>query len=155
MNPLEQPPVVLVSRVKSSDKKEASGKEAYKRVKTWPISELKSVDGRTAEAVDFDLQFERQVYKWVASSVAEKKNFITAIYKVRIIFVGLLYRMVVPALHVVTYCLLLQAVHKYVEHKKPNFLNVDEDRLKQLLLTSTESKKRSAGEPEDEIIQKG
>ena len=82
VNPLERPPVVLVSRVKSSDKKEASGKEAYKRVKTWPISELRTVDGRSTDGPEFELQFERQVYKWVASSVAEKKNFITAIYKV-------------------------------------------------------------------------
>ena len=85
MNPLEHPPVVLVSRVKSSDKKEASGKEAYKRVKTWPVSELRSVDGHSTDGLDFDLQFERQVYKWVASSVAEKKNFITAVYKVMFI----------------------------------------------------------------------
>ena len=83
MNPLEQPPVVLVSRVKSSDKKELVGKEAYKRVKTWPLTELKLVDGHSSDGVDFDLQFERQTYKWVASSVAEKKNFITAIYKVK------------------------------------------------------------------------
>lgn len=86
VNPLEQPPVVLVSRVKSSDKKEASGKEAYKRVKTWPVSELRAVDGHSADVLDFDLQFERQVFKWVASSVAEKKNFITAIYKVMQIY---------------------------------------------------------------------
>lgn len=82
VNPLEHPPVVLVSRVKNSDKKEASGKETYKRVKTWPISELRTVDGRSADGLDFDLQFERQPYKWVASSVSEKKNFITAVYKV-------------------------------------------------------------------------
>lgn len=82
VNPLERPPVVLVSRVKSSDKKEVSGKEIYKRVKTWPISELRTVDGRSSDGPEFELQFERQVYKWVASSVAEKKNFITAIYKV-------------------------------------------------------------------------
>ena len=82
VNPLERPPVVLVSRVKSSDKKEVSGKEVYKRVKTWPISELRTVDGRSSDGSEFELQFERQVYKWVASSVAEKKNFITAIYKV-------------------------------------------------------------------------
>ena len=49
----------------------------------------------------------------------------------------------------------LQAVHKYVEHKKPNFINVDEDRLKQLLMTASESKKRASGEPEDETLQKG
>ena len=86
VNPLERPPVVLVSRVKSSDKKEVSGKEVYKRVKTWPISELRTVDGRSSDGPEFELQFERQVYKWVASSVAEKKNFITAIYKVLYVY---------------------------------------------------------------------
>ena len=82
VNPAERPPVVLVSRVKSSDKKEGTGKEVYKRVKTWPLSELRTVDGRSSDGPEFELQFERQAYKWVASSVAEKKNFITAIYKV-------------------------------------------------------------------------
>ena len=46
-------------------------------------------------------------------------------------------------------------MHKYVEHKKPAFLNVDEERLKQLLTSSTEGKKRSSGEIEDDSLQKG
>lgn len=82
VNPLDHPPIVLVSRVKSSDKKEAAGKEAYKRVKTWPLADLRSIDGRSADGLEFELQFERQVFKWVASSVAEKKTFMTAVYKV-------------------------------------------------------------------------
>lgn len=49
----------------------------------------------------------------------------------------------------------MQAVHKYVDHKKPVFLNVDEERLKQLLMSGSEGKKRSSGEMEDDSLQKG
>lgn len=46
-------------------------------------------------------------------------------------------------------------MHKYGEHKKPTFVNVDEERLKQLLLTTSESRKRASGEQEDDTLQKG
>lgn len=77
--------VYLISRVKVSTDKKESGKEtSYKRVKTWQLSELKMVDGHTVdtEGPAFDLHFDKQAFKWVASSVAEKKSFIAALYKV-------------------------------------------------------------------------
>lgn len=42
-----------------------------------------------------------------------------------------------------------------MEHKRTVFQNVDEERLKQLLLTTPETKKRSSVEQEDDTIQKG
>lgn len=42
-----------------------------------------------------------------------------------------------------------------MEHKRTVFQNVDEERLKQLLLTTPETKKRSSGEQEDDTVQKG
>jgi hypothetical protein len=42
-----------------------------------------------------------------------------------------------------------------VEHKRTVFQNVDEERLKQLLLTTPETKKRSSAEQEDDSVQKG
>ena len=42
-----------------------------------------------------------------------------------------------------------------MEHKRTVFHNVDEEHLKQLLLTTPETKKRSSAEQEDDAIQKG
>ena len=42
-----------------------------------------------------------------------------------------------------------------MEHKRTVFQNVDEERLKQLLLTTPETKKRSSAEQEDNAVQKG
>ena len=69
--------------MKTSDKKE-SGKDTFKRVKSWGLSELRVVDGHRvdAEGPEFDLAFDRQTFRWIASNVADKKAFITQLYKV-------------------------------------------------------------------------
>ena len=54
-----------------------------------------------------------------------------------------------------TYLSCSKALHKYVEHKRTAFHNVDEEHLKQLLLTTPETKKRSSAELEDNTQQKG
>ena len=86
VNVVEKPPQVTISRVKSSERKasEKSDRELYRRVKTWRLSELKLVDGKSAdtEVPEFDLHFDRSTFKWIASSVAEKKAFVTCLYKV-------------------------------------------------------------------------
>ena len=81
VNKQEDPPVVEITRVKSSEKKEV-GKESYKRVKSWILSELKSVDGHGSESLEFDLTFDKQTFKWIAATVSEKRAFITQLYKV-------------------------------------------------------------------------
>lgn len=72
-------PVVLLSRVKAMDKKESSS--AYKRVKTWSLVELKLVDCHS-EGAELDFKFEKQIFKWVAVNIAEKKSFILNLFKV-------------------------------------------------------------------------
>ena len=83
VNKQEDPPVVEITRVKSSEKKEA-GKESYKRVKSWVLSELKSVDGHSSDGLEFDLTFDKQTFRWIATSLPDKKAFITQLYKVRV-----------------------------------------------------------------------
>ncbi len=75
--------LVEVTRVKSS--KEGGGKESYKRVKSWNISELRTVDGHTPDSPEFDLTFDKQTFKWIASNVSDKKAFVTQLYKVRVV----------------------------------------------------------------------
>ena len=83
VNKQEDPPVVEITRVKSSEKKEA-GKESYKRVKSWILSELKSVDGHGSESLEFDLTFDKQTFKWIAATLSDKRAFITQLYKVHL-----------------------------------------------------------------------
>ena len=84
MNQQEGTHQVLISRVKTSDKKEPTKDGSYKRVKTWQLRELRVVDARSVdtEVPEFDLHFDKQVFKWIASSVSEKKSLITCLYKV-------------------------------------------------------------------------
>lgn len=72
-----------INRIKTSDKKEA-GKDTFKRVKSWPLSELQVVDGHrvNGEGPEFDLGFDKQTFRWIASNVADKKTFIVHLYKV-------------------------------------------------------------------------
>lgn len=53
----------------------------YKRVKTWPLLELKLVDCHSEDS-ELDFKFDKQIFKWVVSSIAEKKSFILNLYKV-------------------------------------------------------------------------
>uniref|UniRef100_A0A3P8UV16 Exocyst complex component 1 n=2 Tax=Cynoglossus semilaevis TaxID=244447 RepID=A0A3P8UV16_CYNSE len=73
----EKPVQVKVVKVKKSDKG-----DFYKRQQTWELRDLTEVDAKDAskENPEFDLHFEK-VYKWVASSTAEKNSFISCIWK--------------------------------------------------------------------------
>jgi len=71
----EKPFQVNIYKVQKSDK------EVYKKKQTWPLSDLKAVDGKDAkeETPEFDLYFEK-CYKWTASRVADKDEFIETLY---------------------------------------------------------------------------
>ncbi|ELV11086.1 Exocyst complex component 1 [Tupaia chinensis] len=73
----ERPVQVKVVKVKKSDKG-----DCYKRQIAWALRDLAVVDAKDAikENPEFDLHFEK-VYKWVASSTAEKNAFISCIWK--------------------------------------------------------------------------
>uniref|UniRef100_A0A8C9VM61 Exocyst complex component 1 n=1 Tax=Scleropages formosus TaxID=113540 RepID=A0A8C9VM61_SCLFO len=73
----ERPVQVKVVKVKKSDKG-----DFYKRQMAWELRDLTEVDAKDAnkENPEFDLHFEK-VYKWVASSTAEKNSFISCIWK--------------------------------------------------------------------------
>ncbi|XP_015241058.1 PREDICTED: exocyst complex component 1 isoform X2 [Cyprinodon variegatus] len=73
----ERPVQVKVVKVKKSDKG-----DFYKRQQAWELRDLTVVDAKDAskENPEFDLHFEK-VYKWLASSTAEKNSFISCIWK--------------------------------------------------------------------------
>uniref|UniRef100_A0AAR2K8F4 Exocyst complex component 1 n=1 Tax=Pygocentrus nattereri TaxID=42514 RepID=A0AAR2K8F4_PYGNA len=73
----ERPVQVKVVKVKKSDKG-----DFYKRQMAWELRDLAEVDAKdaTKENPEFDLHFEK-VYRWVASSTAEKNSFISCIWK--------------------------------------------------------------------------
>ncbi|XP_061094174.1 exocyst complex component 1 isoform X2 [Conger conger] len=73
----ERPVQVRVVKVKKSDKG-----DFYKRQLAWELRDLTEVDAKDAnkENPEFDLHFEK-VYRWVASSTAEKNSFISCIWK--------------------------------------------------------------------------
>ncbi|XP_040190680.1 exocyst complex component 1 isoform X6 [Rana temporaria] len=73
----EHPVQVRVVKVKKSDKG-----DFYKTQTTWLLQDLTMVDAKDdlKENPDFDLHFDK-VYKWVASSPAEKNAFISCILK--------------------------------------------------------------------------
>ncbi|KAM3831737.1 exocyst complex component 1 isoform 5-T5 [Vipera latastei] len=73
----ERPVQVRVIKVKKSDKG-----DFYKRQIAWELRDLTVVDAKDAikESSEFDLHFDK-VYKWVASSIAEKSTFISCIWK--------------------------------------------------------------------------
>ncbi|XP_018431430.1 PREDICTED: exocyst complex component 1 isoform X4 [Nanorana parkeri] len=73
----ERPVHVRVVKVKKSDKG-----DFYKTQTTWLLQDLTMVDAKDAlkENPDFDLHFDK-IYKWVASSPAEKNTFISCIWK--------------------------------------------------------------------------
>ncbi|KAJ1215186.1 hypothetical protein NDU88_002795 [Pleurodeles waltl] len=73
----ERPVQVNVVKVRKSDKG-----DSYKRQTAWTLRDLAVVDAKDAikENPEFDLHFDK-VYKWVASSTAEKNAFISCIWK--------------------------------------------------------------------------
>ena len=93
--------------------------------------ELRLVDGKTANAKvsEFDLHFDKGMFKWGVSSVGEKKAFVMCLYKL---------------------------VHKHLERKKPEFVNVDEERLHELTQVGESGRGRSGpGEDEEVVSQQG
>ncbi|XP_052277522.1 exocyst complex component 1-like isoform X2 [Dreissena polymorpha] len=92
---------VNVYLVKKSDK------EKYKKKLTWPLRDLKVVDGKDAnkEHADFDLHLEK-VYKWTASSVLERNAFISCLWK---------------------------HAQRHLQHMKPKFENVPEALLEEII----------------------
>lgn len=70
-------PVVRLSRVKPKE-----SLNSYKRVRIWSLDELKLVDCHF-EGPEVDFKFEKQIFKWVALEVAEKKSFIVTLLKVQ------------------------------------------------------------------------
>ncbi|XP_065058911.1 exocyst complex component 1-like [Rhopilema esculentum] len=71
----EKPFQVNIYKVQKSDK------EVFKKKQTWPLSDLKVVDGKQEleEIPEFDLHFEK-CYKWTASRVADKEDFIETLF---------------------------------------------------------------------------
>uniref|UniRef100_A0A1X7VCF4 Exocyst complex component Sec3 PIP2-binding N-terminal domain-containing protein n=1 Tax=Amphimedon queenslandica TaxID=400682 RepID=A0A1X7VCF4_AMPQE len=101
---------VYLSRIKQDDqRKDKQG--LYRRVKKWELSELRLIDGKSAdtEVPEFDLHFEKTTFKWVASNVVEKKAFVVCLYRM---------------------------AHKYLPRNKPEFVHFDEERLHELLATA-------------------
>ena len=130
----ERPPKVIISRVKQDEVKRDRQNErpTFRKVKTWSLADLRIVDGRSAEneVAEFDLHFDKGIFKWTASSVAEKKAFVVCLYKV---------------------------VYKYLDRKRPEFINVDESRLRELIHTSAVGgQSRTPGaETEEEGVAQG
>ena len=86
------------------------------------------MDGKRAviEVPDFDLLFDKGTFKWVAGSEGEKA-FVMCLYKL---------------------------VHKHLERKKPEFVNVDEERLHELTQVGESGRGRSGlGEDEEVVSQ--
>ena len=68
--------MALLSRVKTKE-----SLSSYKRVKIWPLSDLRLVDCHL-EGSELDFKFEKQLFKWVTLSTSEKKSFVASLYKV-------------------------------------------------------------------------
>lgn len=55
-------------------------KGVFRRKRSWPIEEVKSVDGKGPEQGEFDVVLEKQ-YRWFAPNQHERQNFITMFWK--------------------------------------------------------------------------
>lgn len=55
-------------------------KGVFRRKRSWPIEEVKSVDGKGPEQGEFDVVLEKQ-YRWFAPNQHERQNFITMLWK--------------------------------------------------------------------------
>ncbi|XP_015771492.1 PREDICTED: exocyst complex component 1-like [Acropora digitifera] len=71
-----KPETVSIYQVKKTEK------DTYKKRTNWRLKDLKLIDGQdeTSDNAEFHLHFDK-TYKWVASSVQEKHNFIVALWK--------------------------------------------------------------------------
>jgi len=72
----EQPATVQIHQIKKAEKG-----DTYRKKTSWSLRELRCVDAKEADKGEFDLQFDK-VYKWVASSLKEKDEFILSIVKI-------------------------------------------------------------------------
>ncbi|KAK3099143.1 hypothetical protein FSP39_000104 [Pinctada imbricata] len=114
----ETPVQARVYEVKKADKG-----EVYKKKYSWLLRELKVVDGKSSnkETAEFDLHFEK-VYKWNASSVADKDSFISCLCKLS---------------------------QRYLIHK-PDFLNVPRHLLEEV--SRPADAVQSSGQQGDDIV---
>lgn len=100
---------VTIHKVKKIDK------DNYKKRQSWQLTDLKFVDGKNAkvDVPEFDLHFEKP-YKWIASNVTEKTNFIFCLWKLS---------------------------QRYLKQlKKPDFINVNPELLQEhITLDQTQS----------------
>lgn len=71
-----KPETVSIYQVKKTEK------DTYKKRTNWRLKDLKLIDGKdeTNENPEFHLHFDK-TYKWVASSIQDKNNFIIALWK--------------------------------------------------------------------------
>lgn len=100
----EKPICVTIYQVKKSDK------DVFKKRNSWPLRELKVVDGKdeSKDTTEFDLHFEK-VYKWAASSVQERNAFISCLWKV--------------------------TCH-HLPRQKPNFVNIPQEIMEESIIVS-------------------
>ena len=76
----EKPIQALIYQVKKADRG-----DVYKKKTTWALRELKQLDAKCSgnrDSAEFDIHFDK-VYKWIASSLAEKNTFIQCLHKLR------------------------------------------------------------------------
>lgn len=69
------PSELSIVQVKNTDK-------AYKKKRSWSLSELKVVDGKSEQTdmTEFDLHLDK-VYRWEANTIAERQLFIITLWK--------------------------------------------------------------------------
>ncbi|XP_076043621.1 exocyst complex component Sec3 [Oratosquilla oratoria] len=91
----EKPVYATIHQVKKTDK------DVFKKKHSWPLRELKTVDGRDGnkDTAELDLTLDR-VYKWVANSTPDKNAFIQILWKL---------------------------CNHYLPKQKPTFINVPAD----------------------------
>lgn len=54
-------------------------KNVYKKKQSWPLSEIRIIDGIEAESLDLEIHIDK-VYKWSASNPQERKIFICNLF---------------------------------------------------------------------------
>ncbi|XP_071846851.1 exocyst complex component 1-like isoform X2 [Apostichopus japonicus] len=102
----DEPIQVYIHKVKKIDK------DNYKKRQSWILTDLKFADGKNSkiDVPEFDLHFEKP-YKWIASNVTEKTNFIACLWKLS---------------------------QRYLKQlKKPDFINVNPELLEEHVTLDT------------------
>lgn len=67
---------ITIVQIKQTDK------HTFKRKRTWPLAELKSLDGHndSPETQEFDMHFDK-AYRWSASNTKERQSFIYNLWR--------------------------------------------------------------------------